>query len=155
MGREAPKELREPLRSFMEGETLRLCMYLAASETADLVAGTSIAPSPCSPGTGMPPSVVFVPFWAVPAAAMSFSSKVTILTVVSIVMNKMGIKRMNEDGDELSNSLEHTRLLYVEEEEYRTVTTSRNPRWIEGLAQSLYMPGKLFAERMDGLPLFL
>jgi hypothetical protein len=53
IGREAPKELREPLRSFIDGETLRLCMYLAASEMEDLVAGTSTGPSPESPGMGI------------------------------------------------------------------------------------------------------
>jgi hypothetical protein len=47
MGSEAPNELREPLRSFIDGDKLRLCMYAEASDTALRVAGTSMAP-PCS-----------------------------------------------------------------------------------------------------------
>lgn len=49
MGKEAPKELREPRLSFMDGETLKLCMYLAASETEDREAGISME-LPWSPG---------------------------------------------------------------------------------------------------------
>jgi hypothetical protein len=41
IGRAVPKEFREDRRSLIEGETLRLCMYFAASEMEDLVAGIS------------------------------------------------------------------------------------------------------------------
>jgi hypothetical protein len=41
MGREVPKELREPRRSFMEGDRLRLCMREAASLMELRVAGIS------------------------------------------------------------------------------------------------------------------
>jgi hypothetical protein len=42
MGRAVPKEFRDPLLSFMDGERLRLCMYASASEMEDLMAGTSM-----------------------------------------------------------------------------------------------------------------
>ena len=52
IGKEAPKEFREPLRSFMLGDRLRLCMYGEASAMLLRVAGTSILLWPVSPGTG-------------------------------------------------------------------------------------------------------
>jgi hypothetical protein len=42
MGRDVPKELREPRRSFIEGAKLRLCMKEAASLMALRVAGISM-----------------------------------------------------------------------------------------------------------------
>lgn len=54
MGREAPKELREPLRSFIEGESESWCMKGEGSAMLLRVAGTSTELSvPASmPGTG-------------------------------------------------------------------------------------------------------
>lgn len=52
IGREAPKELREPLLDFISPSMLKLCMRFLVSAIADLEAGTSIGPSSASPGTG-------------------------------------------------------------------------------------------------------
>jgi hypothetical protein len=60
MGRAVPKELREDLRSLMEGDTLRLCMYLLASEMAERVAGTSMGPVSSDPGMAR---LFSLPFW--------------------------------------------------------------------------------------------
>jgi hypothetical protein len=50
IGREAPKELREPRLSFMDGESERFIMYGDASAVLFLVAGTSTGPeSPLLP----------------------------------------------------------------------------------------------------------
>jgi hypothetical protein len=97
MGREAPKELREPRLSFMDGARDRLCMKCETSAVAERVAGTStelaVPSSTASPGIA---SVLLsrdlVGARGAPTPAASSESEIPDILEVDEMEDRWGIK---------------------------------------------------------------